>query len=306
MKNNTSQFYFIRKYINILYKRNKLIKLFHIILSILHILLQLPINALFLIKLKFYRYTNKIDKPIIHYYAVCWNEEKILPFMLDYYDQFVDQFYIYDNYSTDNTRKVLSERSKVEVIEFGTNNSFHDLMHIEIKNNCWKKSRGKADYVIVCDVDEFLYHPQLNNFLLQSFNEKISFFTPSGYNMYSTFFPEYQSNKLINDSVKSGTFDIDFSKSIIFDPHRIVEINYTAGAHFCYPWGILNTNKDDCLKLLHYKNLGVEYVLNRCNLYRKRLSKSNIENEFGIEYLKEDETIATEINQKFQNSNHII
>ena len=127
MKNNTSQFYFIRKYINILYKRNKLIKLFHIILSILHILLQLPINALFLIKLKFYRYTNKIDKPIIHYYAVCWNEEKILPFMLDYYDQFVDQFYIYDNYSTDNTKKILSERSKVEVIEFGTNNSFNDL-----------------------------------------------------------------------------------------------------------------------------------------------------------------------------------
>jgi hypothetical protein len=230
----------------------------------------------------------------------------MLPFMLDYYDQFVDKIYIYDNYSTDNSKKILAEQSKVKVIKFETSNSFDDLTHNDIKNNCWKKSRGKADYVIVCDVDEFLYHPQLNNFLIQSFKERISFFTPLGYNMYSPYFPEYQSEKLIIDNVKSGIFDIDFSKSIIFDPHRIVEINYTAGAHFCCPWGIVRTKEDEKLKLLHYKNLGVEYVLSRYNLYRKRLSESNIENEYGTHYLHEDEIITTGINNKIQNSKPII
>jgi hypothetical protein len=256
--------------------------------------------------LKVYKFKHKISRPIIHYYAVCWNEEKILPFMLDYYDQFVDAFYIYDNYSTDNSNKILSKRSNVEVIQFQTENTFNDIIHTDIKNNCWKQSRGKADFVIVCDVDEFLYHPQINDFLKRSIKERMSFFIPTGYNMYSNYFPEYQSEKLIVDSIKNGVFDKDFCKSILFDPHRIVEINYTAGAHFCYPWGIVRTKEDNALFLLHYKNLGVEYVLNRCNMYRNRLSQVNIEKNYGAQYLQEDEKIAKEIEFKIQNSKRII
>ena len=266
----------------------------------------MPINALYILKLSIYKYSNKITKPIIHYYAICWNEEKMLPFMLDYYDQFVDKIYIYDNYSTDNSNKILAERNKIEVIKFETNNSINDMIYNDIKNNCWKKSRGKADYVIVCDVDEFLYHPQIKDFLMNCFKKKYSFFIPKGYNMYAETFPQYDSKKLLIEIYKDGIQDTLFCKSIIFDPHRIVEINYTAGAHFCYPWGIVKTKEDEKLKLLHYKNLGVEYVLKRCNLYRKRLSKSNIDNDFGIHYLQEDETITKEINLKLQSSKPII
>ena len=261
---------------------------------------------LFLLKLMVYKYKHKISRPIIHYYAVCWNEEKILPFMLDYYGQFVDNFYIYDNFSTDNSNKVLSKRSNVEVIQFRTDNTFNDIIHTDIKNNCWKKSRGKADYVIVCDIDEFLYHPQLNDFLKKSIKERISFFTPIGYNMYSNYFPEYQSKKTIVDIIKNGVFDKLFSKSILFDPHRIVEINYTAGAHFCYPWGVVRTKEDNKLFLLHYKNLGVEYILKRFNMYRNRLSQINIEKNYGVQYLQEDEEIAKEIEFKIQNSKRVI
>jgi hypothetical protein len=306
VKNSRKQLHLIKKYINIQYKGNRMSILLRQIYSILHILVQLPINLLFLVKLKVYKFKHKISRPIIHYYAVCWNEEKILPFMLDYYGQFVDVFYIYDNYSTDNSNKVLSKQSNVEVIQFQTGNTFNDIIHTDIKNNCWKQSRGKADFVIVCDVDEFLYHPQINDFLKRSIKERMSFFIPTGYNMYSNYFPEYQSEKLIVDSIKNGVFDKDFCKSILFDPHRIVEINYTAGAHFCYPWGIVRTKEDNALFLLHYKNLGVEYVLNRCNMYRNRLSQVNIEKNYGAQYLQEDEKIAKEIEFKIQNSKRII
>jgi hypothetical protein len=261
---------------------------------------------LFLLKLVVYKHKHRISRPIIHYYALCWNEEKILPFMLDYNGQFIDKIYIYDNYSTDNSTKILSKRSNVEVIQFQTDNTFNDIIHTDIKNNCWKKSRGRADYVIVCDVDEFLYHPQLTEFLRKSLKERITFFTPTGYNMYSNNFPEYQSKKSIVEMVKNGVLDKLFSKSILFDPHRIVEINYTAGAHFCYPWGIVKTKEDNKLFLLHYKNLGVAYVLKRSNMYKNRLSQINIEKNFGVQYLQEDEEIAKEIESNLQHSKRVI
>jgi len=34
---------------------------------------------------------------------------------------------------------------------------------VDIKNNCWKGST--ADWVIVIDTDEFIYHPQIRNIL---------------------------------------------------------------------------------------------------------------------------------------------
>jgi hypothetical protein len=124
--------------------------------------------------------------------------------------------------------------------------------------------------------------------------------------MYSNYFPEYQSEKLIVDSIKNGVFDKDSCKSILFDPHRIVEINFTDGAHFCYPWGIVRTKEDNELFLLHYKNLGVEYVLNRCNMYRNRLSQINIEKNYGAQYLQEDEQITKEIYENLNKADKII
>jgi hypothetical protein len=258
------------------------------------------------LKLKVYKHKHGISRPIIHLHTLCWNEEKIIPFFLQHYNEFVDNYYIYDNYSDDATDTLLAAQPNITVRKYDTEGTLNDLAYIQIKNNCWKKSRGKADYVIVCDVDEFLYHPQLTDLLKKSLRERITFFTPTGYNMFSDHFPEYEPNKSIVDIVKNGVLDKDFSKSILFDPHRIVEINYTAGAHFCYPWGIVKTKEDNKLFLLHYKNLGVAYVLKRSNMYKNRLSQINIEKKFGVQYLKEDEEIAKEIESNLQHSKRVI
>ncbi len=295
----------IKQYVNIQNKDHGVSKLF-LFIAPLKILIQLPINAMFRLRLKFYKQRHQITKPIIHYYTVTWNEEKILPFMLDHYKSFVDQFFVYDNYSTDSSTEVLLKHKNVKILKFDTGNSFNDLVHIKIKNRCWKKSRGKADYVIVCDADEFLFHPNMEEFLLQSQKEKISFFNPIGYDMYSDSFPEHQREVLITTQVRNGVPDRNYNKSIIFDPHRIVEINYTAGAHFCYPWGIVRTKEDNQLLLLHYKNLGVDYVLNRCNMYRHRLSDANMERSYGAQYLQEDQKITQEIESKINESKPVI
>lgn len=309
METLSTHFYYIRKYINILNEEkttSRFQKFFQILLGIMHIAYWLPINWFLYIKLKIYKRLNKINQPIIHLYALCWNEEKILPFVLDYYSQFVDKIFIYDNYSTDSSNAILNQNERVKVINFKSDHSINDFIYIDIKNSCWKQSRGKADYVIVCDTDELLYHPDMKTFLENSMNQKLSFFKPIGYNMYSEEFPIYNSSQLITDQIKTGVYDSNYCKSIMFDPHRIVEINYTVGAHFCYPWGIVRQDNNTDLLLLHYKNLSVDYVLNRIKTYRSRISEINIEKKYGAHYLNEDEKITAEIKLGITESKRII
>jgi hypothetical protein len=254
------------------------------------VLFQLIINLSLEKIWKIWKILRGINRPIIHLYAVCWNEAKILPFVLDYYSIFVDYFYIYDNYSDDETDEILKYKRNVTVRKFDTGSTFNDLVHQKIKNTVWKESRGKADWVIVIDMDELIYHPHLIDFLHVSKN---TIFTPYGYNMVTDVFPE--SNELITDQVKSGVPDSKYAKMVLFNPHKIVEVNYEPGAHEAYPEGIIKMGTSNDLKLLHYKNLGVNYVMGKIRNYRSRLSQQNRENNHGLEYERQDKIVVDEI-----------
>ena len=272
----------------------------------IHIIIRLLINKILLLRLTIYKWLHGIHRPIVHYYAVCWNEEKMLPFMFDYYGQFVDHFTIYDNFSDDNSEAIILSHTNVEIKKFSMGGEINDYIYQDIKNNCWKRSRGKADYVIVCDTDEFIYHTDIHQALILLKNNKYSIVKPFGYNMYSTNYPVYDSHQLLTDKVKRGIRVPLFDKCILFDPHAIVEINYKPGAHECYPWGRVKTYRNEDIKLLHYKNIGLEQLLERNRVYVSRLSKENIENNYGTEYLKKEQLIVQEFNDNEQRALEII
>jgi len=96
---------------------------------------------------KYKKRRKKLTKPVVHLYTVCWNEAKILPFMLQHYAAIVDKFIIYDNMSDDGTEELLKTYSNVDVKKFDTNGQFDEFSLQNIRNNAWKKSRGKADWV---------------------------------------------------------------------------------------------------------------------------------------------------------------
>lgn len=271
----------------------------------IHILWVLLINYLLKCCLCIYKWVKGIHSPIIHYYAVCWNEEKMLPFMFDYYERFVDKFTIYDNYSDDKSEIIINSHANSCMVKFQTG-GFDDSIHNDIKNNCWKHSRGKADYVVVCDMDEFIYHRDIHKFLLMLKDNKFTIVKPFGYNMYSTDYPVYSNGELITQQVRRGVRVPMFDKCILFDPHAIVEINYKPGAHECHPWGRVKAYRSDEIKLLHYKNIGLEQLLDRNRLYVARLSKENIENNYGAEYLKREQLIIQEFNENEQKATEII
>ena len=265
----------------------------------LPILLSLLWNRVLMMRLKLYKWFYGIYRPIIHYYAVCWNEEKMLPFVFDYFGLFVDRFIIYDNGSTDQSIEIVNARHNAKLVHFETE-GFDDTVHAQIKNNCWKRSRGKADYVIVCDIDEFAYHPDISKYLIEIANQHISIPTPVGYNMYSTTFPLYQKGDDITKLVQTGVPDDGYSKCILFDPHRVVEINYDAGAHICHPWGQIKRGGE--YKVLHYKNLDIEAVLTRTRINAERLSPANREQNLGYAYLYPEERIRKEFEENLKAS----
>lgn len=220
----------------------------------------------------------------IHAYFFCKNEELILPYLLKHYGEFCEKITFFDNESTDRSREIIEAftECETEIITNSTEGVLRDDIHLHLKNNCWKGV--DADYVIVADADEFLYNENLVEFLTENPHDV---YYPTGYNMISAHFPEDYEKPLI-DQVTLGSFEPNYSKSVIFNPKTVQEINFTPGAHFSHPTGVngkpLQIYRGTVLKLLHYKNLGFEYRYEKNSRYGAMLSEENKRYGYGFHY----------------------
>jgi hypothetical protein len=138
---------------------------------------------------QFLQVSHTDESMTIHYYSVCLNEMPILPYMMRYYQPFVDQFVIYYDGSTDGTIEFLTEFPNVEIRPFERIENSFLLSKQAVVNECWKESRGAADWVMVVDIDEFLYLPGLLNRLKRYQAEGITAIPALSYQMLSDQFP---------------------------------------------------------------------------------------------------------------------
>jgi hypothetical protein len=247
--------------------------------------------------------TIEILKPRISVYALCWNEEKILPHFLNHYSKFANKITIFDNESTDNSVNIITSFDKCDtnVISYSSDNKLNDIKYVGIKNNCWKND--PSEYVIVCDLDEFLYTENIFDYLNK--NNFYDVFMPNGYDMISTTFPTY--NTPITQQVINGFFHSGLCKSILFKPNMLSNINYQPGAHTSNPIGYkIITKSCDNLKLLHYKRLSLEYLINRNDSLRNRLSDLNIKTGAGSHYLNSNDHIVSEFNESLSKCTQIL
>lgn len=212
----------------------------------------------------------------INIYTICYNEEVVLPHMIKWYkDRFPDcHIVVYDNYSTDNTEKIALEHG-CEVIKYDTGNKLSDSTYLKIKNNCWKTSN--TDWVIVCDVDEFL---DIDSSML---NTDRTLYKSKGFNMCNV------ENTSICD-IKYGIEAIQYDKVVLFNSKYIKEINYDPGCHSCNPigdiiWGIKNPN------LFHMKFIDEDLLVEKYKSYAKRLSDENLKNKWGYHYQEEESSL---------------
>ena len=236
----------------------------------------------------------------IHAHILSWNEEKILPFTLDYYSNICEKIFIYDNMSTDSSDEIYKKYPKVEVVKWSSGDEIHELNYTKIKSEEYKnRSRNQGvDWVIVCDCDEILYHENLLEKLEEYKKEGIDVPLIDGHDMVSEEFPSYDGD-LITNKIKIGSKTYEpMCKNIIFNPD--LDVQYGIGGHSLQAINA-KYSKERELKLLHYKFLGKDYVKKIYISRAKRLSQFNKQNKFGEHYFNLPfQYMDSMLNEKYQ------
>jgi len=207
----------------------------------------------------------------------------MLEFFFRHYEPWVDRFVFFDDGSTDGTLELLRSKQNVEVRAFHRirPDSF-SLSAQAVRNNCWKESRGRADWVIVTDVDEHLYHPRLKSYLRDCKRRGITCIPALGFDMVTDSLPSPHEHLARTRTL--GAPSHGYSKLRVFDPNAIEKTNFGIGGHVAFPSGQCVLPERDELLLLHYKQLGADYVVPRNAALGKRLGKRDIRNHWGIQF----------------------
>lgn len=249
-------------------------------------------------------------------YVIVWNEELMLPYYLRHYSKFCDKIIVYDNMSSDGTRGIIEDFRQIvdiEVIPFETSGKFNDYTHIELKRKSIQHAKGSADFIILGDCDEFVYHKDIRSFLKE--NSDCSVFYPAGFQMVSNDFPYNLSGDLceyiqwgepnpwyvkpmilnlgiVNDlEWVEGAHEIEMSYNLAKFYHPVPEDIRPVGEYGGHKWGkwqmlheILDQFNQNPLKMLHYKYLGKDYVTDRYIQYMNKMSDQNVAAGVGMQY----------------------
>lgn len=211
---------------------------------------------------------------------------------------------LYDDGSTDGSLELLSSYANVAIQPFANDGNSFVLSSQKFANQAWKKSRGKADWVIICNIDEHLYHPNLLGYLKHCHSQDITVIPTQGYQMISETFPTTEGR--LCDVIIRGMPWKQMDKLAIFNPNAIEEINYAVGRHAASPEGQVIYPKTTSVKLLHYKYLGLDYLLERHAELKTGLKAQDIKMRWGHKYLWDRETTEDDFNHVRNNSVSVI
>jgi hypothetical protein len=100
--------------------------------------------------------------------------------------------------------------------------------------------------------------------------------------MVSDEFPT--ANALLHEIVNYGMREPFLDKPQIFNPNEIEEIKFAAGRHSATPTGRVVVSKGPKVKLLHYKYLGLDYLLPRQLELRGGLKSVDVKQGWGLQY----------------------
>lgn len=234
----------------------------------------------------------------IDVHVICWNEEKILPFAIQYWKRYARHVYVYDNGSDDKTLEILAQYPDwITVKRFGTG-GIDNHEYLEVKNNCWKGS--DADWVVISDMDECLYSKDLFDEIEKLEKRGVNIIAPQWVECWGWKFPEYNEEKLGHELVEKPmkSMSVWHHKCVLLKPSEVKEINYSVGAHLCRPKGKTKmVYMGSRIFLVHMKFLSPEYVMERYKALQGRILASNGSNH-SRHYFRTEEDIMSEFKTK--------
>jgi len=222
--------------------------------------------------------------PVVYVFAVCFNEAAILPFFLDHYAHHVGarKIVLHDGGSTDGSDSIAARYPQVEFI-VAPSEKLDDSALMRLRNEAWKPYRNECDWVVVCDVDEFLFHPDVRGTLRALRQQGVTLPLVEGFNIVSKAAPVYRPGRYLWQDRQAGIPDPRYlNKNLVFDP--AIDINYTLGCHHCQPTGPVQRSDGFVFKSLHMCQLSYEHLTAKARLSLARLSDWNLQTQAGFHY----------------------
>ena len=213
--------------------------------------------------------------PVVHVYSLCRNEAAMIPWFVAHYSAFAERIVVYDNGSTDGSPDLLSSYPNVTVRSFDTGGLFDEVAMTELRNRMWRESRGLADFVVVCDMDEFLFHPRIRGLLAAMKEAGKTILQPVGAQMVSETFPAWRPGLRLTDLLRNGVLSVpgtrgwNRSKQVLFAPDR-VDMRFGYGSHRCRPRGTVDRHCSVRARLLHYDLVGRDRLFDKMRENRGR------------------------------------
>jgi hypothetical protein len=189
--------------------------------------------------------------------------------------------------------KALARHPKVELRPFPPEGASFVTTVQALWNSVWKESRGKADWVLTTNVDEFFHHPgNMRDYLERCTGEGITIIHPRGYEMVAARFPA--SDESIVETARMGAPMFGQDKRQLFDPAAIDEINFGPGRHECRPAGRVSEPRVCETSIFHYKYVDPHaYLIPRQKLLGARLLDGDRRQGFGRQYFLTAEQIMS-------------
>ena len=216
----------------------------------------------------------------IHLYCLCWNDARLLPYFFRHYDGIVDKYFVFDNGSTDESISMLQNHGRVELTHFDVpGDSFVDEER-RLSDTVW--SGSDADWAIVIDIDEHIFHPALVEYLLQCKEQNLTAIRSIGYEMVSDSFPT--ADEPLVELVTIGKRSLGYDRLCLFNPSALTATNFGPGRHMAKPEGRVAWPKYPEVLLLHYKQLGTNYPIARSAELKLGLRPRDLKEGWGVHY----------------------
>jgi hypothetical protein len=204
----------------------------------------------------------------------------MLPHFFRHYDRFVDHYFIYDNGSTDDSLSLLKDHPRVTLHHFETSGDSFVEEERRLGDTIWQGS--DADWVIVTDIDEHIFHPDLPAYLLQCTEAGVTAIQSIGYEMVSNRFPI--TTELLCGAITTGARSTGHDRLCIFNPRALTETNFSPGRHTAKPAGRVCWPDYPQVLLLHFKQLGKTYLIERSAELLRGLRSRDLQQGWGTQY----------------------
>lgn len=202
----------------------------------------------------------------------------MLPFFLRHYRDWVDGFVFFDNASTDRTRELIANEPRAECLPFDSLGYYKVEVHTMIKNKAYRQLRLGADWYLIVDCDEFLWHPNPRTCLERYMREGVTLPQVKAYQMYAETFPADDGATPLVELAPCGIRDVDYDKPLVV--HKDVNVCYRHFALGADPRGHVNRGGEAEWLLLRYnvRQLGLamedrEYEQMRNKDFSRRTSE---------------------------------